>query len=446
MALQNIGASNSDDAFYRYKMPKMITKIEGRGNGIKTNVVNMVDIAKALARPASYTTKYFGCELGAQSKFDEKTGTSLVNGSHDTPKLAGLLENFIKKYVQCYGCGNPETEIIITKNQMIQLKCAACGFVSDVDMRDKLTTFILKNPPETKKGSKDKKAMRRAEKERLKEGEVADEEQKKHQKQVKKKGASVAKEAAGKSSKKKHTGSDEDRVSPAHSQVDEKEEVEDDEDDVQWQTDTSLEAARQRIQEQLSSVTADMVMLSTEETQKKTKASKPRSPSPPQEKKAVAQNGTSKPHEVLVSEVKAGLKEGISAKQLSALLAAKPGTAQERMSALFEALFEGVDKGFTREITKKGGYLAAAVSKDEGSGQLLLLKAIEEFCAKSSGALKEVALILKSLYDGDVLEEEYIVQWYEAGLKGDNKGSQIWKNVKPFTDWLQSAESESEEE
>ncbi|GAB4861397.1 Eukaryotic translation initiation factor 5A-1 [Ancistrocladus abbreviatus] len=106
----------------------------------------MVDIAKALARPASYTTKYFGCELGAQSKFDEKTGTSHVNGAHDTAKLAGLLENFIKKYVQCYGCGNPETEILITKNQMIQLKCAACGHVSDVDMRDKLTTFIVKNP------------------------------------------------------------------------------------------------------------------------------------------------------------------------------------------------------------------------------------------------------------------------------------------------------------
>ena len=97
MALQNIGASNSDDAFYRYKMPKMITKIEGRGNGIKTNIVNMVDIAKALARPASYTTKYFGCELGAQSKFDEKTGVSLVNGSHDTAKLAALLEIFYQE-------------------------------------------------------------------------------------------------------------------------------------------------------------------------------------------------------------------------------------------------------------------------------------------------------------------------------------------------------------
>lgn len=32
-------------------MPKMITKREGSGNGEKTNIVNMVDVAKALARP-----------------------------------------------------------------------------------------------------------------------------------------------------------------------------------------------------------------------------------------------------------------------------------------------------------------------------------------------------------------------------------------------------------
>jgi len=103
MALLNIGEGNRDDAFYRYKMPKLMTKIEGRGNGIKTNLVNMVDVAKALARPPSYTTKYFGCELGAQSKFDEKTGIALVNGAHDNSKLVALLEIFIKKYVQCYG-------------------------------------------------------------------------------------------------------------------------------------------------------------------------------------------------------------------------------------------------------------------------------------------------------------------------------------------------------
>ncbi|KAK7272993.1 hypothetical protein RIF29_14039 [Crotalaria pallida] len=441
MALQNIGAGNSDDAFYRYKMPRMITKIEGRGNGIKTNVVNMVDIAKALARPASYTTKYFGCELGAQSKFDEKTGTSHVNGAHDTPKLAALLENFIKKYVQCYGCGNPETEILITKTQMIQLKCAACGFVSDVDMRDKLTTFIIKNPPEVKKGSKDKKAMRRAEKERLKEGEAADEEMKKLRKEVKKKVPSSSKNGTAKStsSKKKGSGSDEDRTLPTHNQIDEKEAAddEDDDDDVQWQTDTSLDAARQRIQEQLSAVTADMVMLSTVEPEKKKKAASKVSDG--------SENGGDQ-KDKLVGEVKASLKKGVGAKELQAHLVALPGSSQEKISALYEALFEGVDKGFAKEAIKKKSYLAVVAAGEEGS-QLLLLHAIEEFsCKSTSNALKEVALVLKALYDADVLEEEPIVQWYSKGLKGDNKDSLLWKNVQPFIDWLQSAESESEEE
>ncbi|XP_020239625.1 eukaryotic translation initiation factor 5 [Cajanus cajan] len=441
MALQNIGAANSDDAFYRYKMPRMITKIEGRGNGIKTNVVNMVDIAKALARPPSYTTKYFGCELGAQSKFDEKAGTSHVNGAHDTAKLAGLLEIFIKKYVQCYGCGNPETEILITKNQMVQLKCAACGFVSDVDMRDKLTSFIIKNPPETKKGSKDKKAMRRAEKERLKEGEAADEEMKKIKKESKKKGSSTTKDETTKlnSTKKKASGSDEDRQSPAHIQVDEKEEAPDEDDDeVQWQTDTSLEAARQRIQEQLSAVTADMVMLSTDEPEKKEKGASKKSDG--------SENGNSMHYSKLVGEVKAILNKGIAANELQSHMAALPAPAQEKISALFEVLFEGTEKGFAKEVAKKKRYLAAAVSVGEGS-QLQLLRAIEAFCLKStSNALKEIAIVLKALYDADVLEEEYIVQWFQEGLKGDNKDSQIWKNAKPLIDWLQSAESESEEE
>ena len=446
MALQNIGAANRDDAFYRYKMPKMITKIEGRGNGIKTNVVNMVEIAKALARPASYTTKYFGCELGAQSKFDEKTGTSLVNGSHETAKLAALLENFIKKYVQCYYCNNPETEILITKTQMITLKCAACGAISDVDMRDKLTSFILKNPPEQKKGSKDKKAMRRAEKERLKEGEAADEEQKKLKKEaVKKKGTSGgSKDVASKASTKKKSNSSDEDHSPAHSQAGENDQADDD-DDVQWQTDTSLEAARQRIQEQLSAATAEMVVLSTDEGKQKS-AKK----SPVHEVKTEINghkngNGLATAHGSLVDEFREYLKKGSSASKLKPFLGSLSGTPQEVMDALFEALFEGLGKGFAKEVTKKKNYLAAA-TQEEGS-QRFLLHAIESFCAKASPeAAKEVALVLKALYDHDVLEESSIMEWYQQGLSGGNKASQIWKNVRPVIDWLQSAESESEEE
>lgn len=434
MALQNIGASNSDDAFYRYKMPKMITKIEGRGNGIKTNIVNMVDVAKALARPASYTTKYFGCELGAQSKFDEKTGVSLVNGAHDTAKLAGLLEIFIKKYVQCYGCGNPETEILITKTQMVQLKCAACGFVSDVDMRDKLTSFILKNPPEQKKNSKDKKAMRRAEKERLKEGEAADKVQKKLTKDVKK-GSSSSKDGHVKTSKKKGNASDEEHVSPTVSQAGDKDSEEDD--DVQWQTDTSAEAARQRIQEQLSTVTADMVMLTTEEPVKK--ATKPIA----EENSKVAANGNMTAHKKLVGMAKENLKKGVGPKELMASLS---GSRQENVTALYEALLDGVEKGFAKHVLKKKNYLAAVVVEGEDS-QMLLLRAVEEFCGKANpNAVKEVPLVLKALYDVDILEEVYVVKWYEEGCSGGNKSSPIWKNAKPFVEWLQSAESETEEE
>ncbi|KAF8106820.1 hypothetical protein N665_0131s0023 [Sinapis alba] len=433
MALQNIGASNRDDAFYRYKMPRMMTKIEGRGNGIKTNVVNMVEIAKALGRPAAYTTKYFGCELGAQSKFDEKTGTSLVNGAHDTSKLAGLLENFIKKYVQCYGCGNPETEILITKTQMLQLKCAACGFISDVDMRDKLTAFILKHPPEQKKSSKDKKSMRRAEKERLKEGEAADEEMKK-----------LKKEAA---TKKKDTGSSKEKVmkkkehSPPPSQINENEQAdsEEEDDDVQWQTDTSREAAEKRMKEQLSAATADMVMLTTIE-EKKTAV--PPSKQHESGNSIVPENS----HEKLVSEIKELLSNGSTPSQLKTTLASNSATPQEKMDALFSVLFGGKGKVFAKEVVKKKKYLVAMMMMQEDGGapqQMVLLNAIDSYFVKANEeAAKEIAFVIKGLYDEDLLEEDVIFEWYKKGIKS----SPVMKNVTPFIEWLQNAESESEEE
>lgn len=55
--LINIG--NSEDPNYRYKMPKLIVHTEGRGNGIKTIIDNIVEVADALHRPPSYITKVF---------------------------------------------------------------------------------------------------------------------------------------------------------------------------------------------------------------------------------------------------------------------------------------------------------------------------------------------------------------------------------------------------
>ncbi|KAG0596927.1 hypothetical protein M758_UG296400 [Ceratodon purpureus] len=466
MALQNIGAGNRDDAFYRYKMPKLITKIEGRGNGIKTNVVNMVDVAKALARHPAYTTKYFGCELGAQSKFDEKTGTSIVNGAHDTTKLAALLENFIKKYVQCYGCGNPETEVVITKTQLITLKCAACGYLSDVDMRDKLTTFILKNPPEQKKGGKKDRALRRAEKERLKEGEAADEQMKKLKREALKKSKSGDDKVA-----KKKQGSDDEELSPSASQADDEETAGDDEDDVQWQTDTSAEAAQRRIIEQLTTATSEMVMIGIgvekNEASPRAKTSKEspgklKSLRKSLSKKSDTDNEAKDPEspkeepssrEKLLEDFKQCLKNGTTPAQLAAYLQSKCEPKSEAMDAFFVALFEGCGKGLHKEIAKKKTYLDAAV-QDEAS-QKDLLSAIETFCAEiPANACKEIALLLKILYDEEILEEEQILLWYDAvpatnGASNGSDGSKaalVRNSARPFVDWLRSAEAESEED
>ena len=111
MAMVNVNRKVTDQ-FYRYKMPKVIAKVEGKGNGIKTVIVNMVDVAKALTRPPAYPTKFFGCELGAQTQIDNKNDRYIVNGSHSSEKLQELLDSFIEKFVLCEECDNPETKFV----------------------------------------------------------------------------------------------------------------------------------------------------------------------------------------------------------------------------------------------------------------------------------------------------------------------------------------------
>ncbi|KAM9885942.1 hypothetical protein OXX79_014522, partial [Metschnikowia pulcherrima] len=66
MSFINICRDNTDP-FYRYKMPPIQAKVEGRGNGIKTAIPNLSEVARALGRPAPYLVKFFGYELGAQT-------------------------------------------------------------------------------------------------------------------------------------------------------------------------------------------------------------------------------------------------------------------------------------------------------------------------------------------------------------------------------------------
>jgi translation initiation factor 5 len=146
------------DPFYRYKMEKLQSKIEGKGNGIKTVIVNLNSVAQSLSRPPEYVIKYFGFELGAQANAKPTDDRWIINGAHDAPKLQDYLDGFIDKFVLCKKCKNPETDVVI-KDSRIVLDCKACGQRSEVDPRLKLSSFIVKKTP-TKGGKKDKAAKR----------------------------------------------------------------------------------------------------------------------------------------------------------------------------------------------------------------------------------------------------------------------------------------------
>lgn len=153
MSFVNICRDNTDP-FYRYKMPTIQAKVEGRGNGIKTAIPNLSEVARALGRPPAYVVKYFGYELGAQTTFKEEDDRYLVNGSHQQNELQDSLDGFITKFVLCGACKNPETQIQIKGKGLLQKDCKACGRLTDVDARHKLSSYILKNPPPTSTGKK----------------------------------------------------------------------------------------------------------------------------------------------------------------------------------------------------------------------------------------------------------------------------------------------------
>eukprot|EP00596_Hydrurales_sp_CCMP1899_P005743 CAMPEP_0119041444 /NCGR_PEP_ID=MMETSP1177-20130426/12107_1 /TAXON_ID=2985 /ORGANISM="Ochromonas sp, Strain CCMP1899" /LENGTH=423 /DNA_ID=CAMNT_0007007487 /DNA_START=288 /DNA_END=1559 /DNA_ORIENTATION=+ len=136
------GMTLVEDPSYRYKMPRIMAKVEGRGNGIKTVLVNVTDLGTSLNREAPEITKFFGCEIGSQTSFSADTDRAIVNGAHTAADLQVFLCRYIENFVLCQNCRLPETHYKI-KAGLISQKCLACGHKSTVDMTHKLTTFIL---------------------------------------------------------------------------------------------------------------------------------------------------------------------------------------------------------------------------------------------------------------------------------------------------------------
>uniref|UniRef100_A0A8C5HRC3 Eukaryotic translation initiation factor 5 n=1 Tax=Gouania willdenowi TaxID=441366 RepID=A0A8C5HRC3_GOUWI len=330
----NVNRSVSDQ-FYRYKMPRLIAKVEGKGNGIKTVIVNMVDVAKALNRPPTYPTKFFGCELGAQTQFDSKNDRYIVNGSHEANKLQDMLDGFIRKFVLCPECDNPETDLHVNpKKQTIGNKCKACGYQGMLDTRHKLCTFILKNPPESNDSGS---ATAKKDKE------------KKNRKKDKENGSGSSSEAGN------------------HENFDAPDAVDRDDDDEDWAEETTEEAQRRRMEE-----------ISDH-----------------------AKNLT--------------LSEDLE----------KP--LEDRVNLFYSFV------KFCHNNKKAQKYLLGGFECVVKIHQVQLLP--------------RVPVILKDLYDADLLEEDVIFAWAEKVSKkyvSKELAKEIHAKAAPFVKWLKEAEEESE--
>ena len=123
------GLTHNPDTTFRYRMPPLQTKIEGRGNGIRTVLSNITEVADALNRPPELILRFFGFELGTQATWDatgKETSKGHVNGVHTTASLQGALARFQELLVLCGRCRLPETTLGVCKGTVRQT-CAACG-------------------------------------------------------------------------------------------------------------------------------------------------------------------------------------------------------------------------------------------------------------------------------------------------------------------------------
>lgn len=443
MAFVNI-PRDRDDPNYRYKMPRLSSKIEGRGNGIKTNISNMGEIAKALKRPPMYATKFFGCELGAQAKYEQAEEKSLVNGAHDEKDLTDILDKFITMYVLCPACGLPEMDLIVKKGHLTS-KCNACGALSDLDSTHKAATYMIRNPPDQGTStvgakSKKRKEERRADKlTKQKAGtmggmegvvESEDEEAEADKKKKKKKKTKEEKEKKIKKNKSREMNDDEKDMSPSESD----------------RTPCAVKATEK-----------DETPIADDNEKKKKKKKKGSSDK--------LQHNEDLTYESLeIEDVIGRLKSFLAAKSLSSSnspLNGAESTTPEVFAAELRLLqvaqdFNNKVRIYVALSVLFGSNLTANdlemklpfVKKiiETGSRPFDVLEGLEYYVCRTclEKALHDFPYIIQKLYKHELLESDDILAYYKAE-KGNPDFLKCRKAAEPVLAWLEDSESEGDE-
>ncbi|KAL2843228.1 domain found in IF2B/IF5-domain-containing protein [Aspergillus pseudodeflectus] len=417
MAPNNINIRRDvTDPFYRYKMEPLQSKIEGKGNGIKTVVVNLNSVAQSLSRPPAYVIKYFGFELGAQANAKPTDDRWIINGAHDARKLQDYLDGFISKFVLCKKCKNPETDVSI-KDEKIILDCKACGQRTDVDPRLKLSTFILRNNT-SGKGKKDK-ASKKARRERKKEetnGENGSP------------GDSNSDNGDGENGDAPEAHSDDEltrRIKSAAQDIEADDEIEDD----NWAVDVSEEAVKARAKELPDDLKRTLVLEEVDDEGAD-------GPSAYDElgswiiSTAEEKGGVSKVEDV---EIYLKAKEyGIESKH-------------KTLAVLAQTIF---DDKIAKQIEGRAPMLKKLITSERH--EKAFLGGTERFVGKDRPQLiSQVPAILLAYYQNDLISEETLKAWCSKASKkyvDSATSKKVRKAAEPFLQWLESAESDEESE
>lgn len=104
----------------RFVVPTVVCEVSGN----RTILRNFNDILIAIRRDAAHLSKYLSKELATAGSAQ---GNILVfQGKVSKEMLQKKIEDYIKEFVFCKECKEPDTKLI-REDRTIILKCEACG-------------------------------------------------------------------------------------------------------------------------------------------------------------------------------------------------------------------------------------------------------------------------------------------------------------------------------
>lgn len=104
----------------RFEVPQPRSEIQGN----RTFIINFTDITNSIRRDSKHLSKYLFRELAKPGHIE---GNRLVlQGKVINSLIANKIENYIKEFVYCQECSQPDTHFE-KEERIIFLKCEACG-------------------------------------------------------------------------------------------------------------------------------------------------------------------------------------------------------------------------------------------------------------------------------------------------------------------------------